>query len=157
MLPPSSSMPYAAKVKPPILPAGLVPREGLCELIVKDASATLVSLCAPAGFGKTTVMAQAQVRLTEMGVDTAWLTLDRADNDMLRFLASLSMAIAHLRPDPAVQGGATEVLDVLASLATPFLFFIDEFEFTHDRAFVQGMRQIIGRLPRRSRIVLGTR
>src|SRR6218665_1623318 len=157
MLPPSSSMPYAAKVKLPILPAGLGPREGLCELIVKDASATLVSLCAPAGFGKTTVMAQAQVRLSEMGVDTAWLTLDRADNDMLRFLTSLSMAIAHLRPEPAVQGGATGVLDVLASLSTPFVFFIDEFEVIHDRDFVHMMRQIVERLPRRSRIVLATR
>jgi LuxR family maltose regulon positive regulatory protein len=153
----SSSAPYAAKVKPPILPAGLVPREGLCELICNAGSATLVSLCAPAGFGKTTVMAQANARLREAGVDTAWLALDAADNDMLRFLASLTKAIAHLRPDSGGQGGTTEALEILSALSAPFVFFIDEFELVHDRDVIQLMRQIVERLPRRSKVVLASR
>lgn len=153
----SSAAPYAAKVKPPILSPGLVSRDVLCELIVKASSATLVSVCAPAGFGKTTVMAQAHARLSEQGVDAAWLTLDAADNDMLRFLDSLSMAVAHLRPEPNTPVGGTAVLEMLASLATPFVLFIDEFEVIHDRDLVQVLRQIVERLPRRSRIVLATR
>ena len=153
----SLSAPYAAKAKPPVLPAGLVPRLGLCEAICNGSAATLVSLCAPAGFGKTTVMAQAQAHLAETGLDTAWLTLDRTDNDVLRFLASVAMAIAHLRSDAALQAGPTEALDLLASLTTPFVLFIDEFEVIHDRDVINLMRQIVERLPRRSKIVLASR
>jgi LuxR family maltose regulon positive regulatory protein len=149
--------PPAAKFKPPILTPGMVPRSALCERICNAPAASLVMLCAPAGFGKTTVMAQACARFAEADVDTAWLTLDRADNDILRFLASLTMAISQLRPDPGTEPTATEAIDILASHSAPFVLFVDEFEVIQDRDVVDLMRQIIERLPRRSKIVLGSR
>ena len=49
-------------------------------------AARLVLVRAPAGFGKTTAMVQVRDQLEEKGVATAWLTLDRADNDVPRSL-----------------------------------------------------------------------
>jgi LuxR family maltose regulon positive regulatory protein len=158
MLKPSSPLPaYAAKVRPPVLPAGLVPRTALCELICNAPAASLVLLCAPAGFGKTTLMAQACARLEDGGVDTAWLTLDAADNDTLRFLGSLAVAVAQLRPDPGAHAGTMEAMDILAAHPNPLVLFVDEFEVIKDPDVIHLMRQILERLPRRSRVVLGSR
>jgi LuxR family maltose regulon positive regulatory protein len=49
---------------------------------------TLVS--APAGFGKTTLLAQ---WLAESGIPTAWLSLDAGENDLARFLAYIVAAV----------------------------------------------------------------
>ncbi|WP_077036619.1 helix-turn-helix transcriptional regulator, partial [Pelomonas sp. KK5] len=158
MLKPSSLSPaYAAKIRPPVLPAGLVPRLALCEQICNANAASLVLLSAPAGFGKTTLMAHARARLEEAGVDTAWLALDPADNDTLRFLGSLTAAISHLRPDPGADASTMEAMDMLAAHPNPLTFFIDEFEVIKDPDVIHLVRQIIERLPRRSKIVLGSR
>ncbi len=44
---------------------------------------------APAGFGKTTLVVD---WLKQIDHPTAWLSLDEADNDLLRFLAYLAAA-----------------------------------------------------------------
>ena len=83
------------KVTVAVHDASQVARAGLCETICRGAG-QLVLVRAPAGFGKTTAMMQARVRLEDAGVATAWLTLDRADNDVSRFLNCLDTAVRQL-------------------------------------------------------------
>jgi LuxR family maltose regulon positive regulatory protein len=52
---------------------------------------TLVS--APAGFGKTTLLAQ---WIAESGLPAAWLSLEAEDNDPTRFLSYLIAALQTL-------------------------------------------------------------
>ena len=72
----------ASKLSPP-LTHSLVPRPEIHErLFEAGASAKLVLLSAPPGFGKTSLMAQHHALLRAKGVRVSWLTLGQADNDM---------------------------------------------------------------------------
>jgi LuxR family maltose regulon positive regulatory protein len=117
----------------------------------------MVLVRAPAGFGKTTAMIQAHARLEEAGVDTAWLTLDRADNDASRFLASLAMATAHMTMYPGAPSAPLDTIALLALHTSPFVLFLDEFESIQESAVLNLMREIIDQLPRGSQIVIGSR
>ena len=55
-----------SKFNPPAHDASQVARAGLCETICRGAG-QLVLVRAPAGFGKTTAMMQARVRLEDAG------------------------------------------------------------------------------------------
>jgi LuxR family transcriptional regulator, maltose regulon positive regulatory protein len=82
---------HSRLMRPP--PRRSVPRERLLARLA-DAEAHLVLLSAPAGFGKTTLLAawcHALVAADEAAV--AWLTLDPGDNDPSRFLAYLHAAL----------------------------------------------------------------
>ena len=146
-----------AKVNPPAVLAEHVPRAVLIDMVCSASTARLVVLRAPAGFGKTTVMSQARARLEELGVETAWLTLDRADNDVSRFMVSLAQAVGRLSADGGMPSTSLETLEVLASHTEPFVFFLDDFEIVQETDVVHLLHEIVERLPRRSRIVLGSR
>ncbi len=57
----------------------LVPRPRVSELIGRAAGATLTLVSAPAGFGKTTLIAELATRAD--GARVAWLSLEADDSD----------------------------------------------------------------------------
>jgi LuxR family maltose regulon positive regulatory protein len=84
---------------PPTRPE-LVSRPRLIERLNAGLDRKLTVICAPAGFGKTTLasewltslrLAAAQEGQNVRG--TAWLSLDESDNDPTRFLAYLIVAL----------------------------------------------------------------
>jgi LuxR family transcriptional regulator, maltose regulon positive regulatory protein len=85
----------STKLHVPRLPVRLVPRARLIERLTQGLSQTLILLCAPAGFGKTTLLAQF---LAACGLPAAWLSLDAEDNDPQRFLSSLLAALQSRDP-----------------------------------------------------------
>ena len=60
---------------------------------VLDGIFPVVVVAAPAGYGKSTLMARWHARLLERGVSCAWLSLDEDDNDATRFLRHLITAL----------------------------------------------------------------
>ena len=87
------------KLFPPVRSENLVENPELQKLIDASEHASLILVRAPAGFGKTTFMYQWQQQLKRRGRDTAWLTLDEADNEPSCFLAYLFAAIQQAIPD----------------------------------------------------------
>src|SRR3954470_2506558 len=77
----------------------LVSRPALLDRLATLPALTLVS--APAGFGKTTLLAEwiAHNGRCEPDVRVAWLSLDDGDNDPSRFLAYVVAALKTLDPD----------------------------------------------------------
>jgi LuxR family transcriptional regulator, maltose regulon positive regulatory protein len=71
------------KLWPPAVRGGLVPRAGLQSLLEVGLGAKLCLVEAPAGFGKTTLLAQ--WRAAAGGGRVAWVSLDEGDNDPTRF------------------------------------------------------------------------
>ena len=74
----------------------MIPRACLIERLnaALDGKATLV--CAPAGYGKTTLVSE-WVQTSERSI--AWLTLDEGDNELTVFVSSLLAALQTVFPD----------------------------------------------------------
>ena len=78
-----------AKLRPPTLRQGLITRPALVNRLRREAP-PVVSVVAPAGYGKTTLVAQwAAVEPRPV----AWLTIDARDNDPVVLLAHVVAAL----------------------------------------------------------------
>src|ERR1700754_1060431 len=90
----------AAKSSPPAIRAQLIERAALVEILSAEPSRKLTLLSAPAGWGKTTLLAQWVI-----GADDrrrcGWLPLDASDNDPARFWACAMMALREASPGVA--------------------------------------------------------
>lgn len=146
----------AAKLGPLVQRAGEVRRKHLAQRLAEAGAARLVVVRAPAGFGKTTAMVQLRDLLEDRGVSSAWLTLDRADNDVSRFLANLAAAIDPLEIEhrPGVPAGP---LELLASATSPVAVFLDDFELIREGGVNGLVREMIEHLPRDGLLVIGSR
>ncbi len=82
------------KLRPPPLRGGLIERAHLVRRPL-DAAASIVVVRAPAGYGKTTVLAQYAVAAARPLV---WLSLDEADDDPVLLLLELATALARVAP-----------------------------------------------------------
>jgi LuxR family maltose regulon positive regulatory protein len=90
----------ATKLYLPRLQPGFVPRPRLVDRLDEALARGLVLVCAPAGFGKTVLLAD-WVRQSRRPV--AWLSLDAGDNDPARFWRHATAALDRARPGIAEQ------------------------------------------------------
>jgi len=147
----------STKLNPPVLQPHQVVRDAVCQQVLQSAGVKLVLVRAPAGFGKTTAMVQARQALADAGTDTAWLTLDRADNDLPRFLRGLHAALLQIVVDAPASEAPLDLLEALARHEAPFALFLDDFELITEPAVLGLVREMLDRLPRGGRLVLGSR
>ena len=78
------------KLHLPFVMPGLVPRPRLQARITEGLCGPLTLISAPAGFGKTTLVASC---ITGCGIPIAWLSLDKNGNQAGRFLSYLVAAL----------------------------------------------------------------
>src|SRR3954452_19852423 len=133
----------ATKLHPPRPRRRLVQRARLLDRLHADGGETprLVLVAAPAGFGKTTLLAQWLAAGENAQRRVAWLALDRGDADLRQFLTGLVAAIQTVEPEAGVdalallEAGATTPADaVLVSLindhdvlAGPMVVALDDY------------------------------
>lgn len=84
-----------SRLAPPQLSAVLLARPGLSALLHTGLGKRLLSVTAPAGYGKTTALAQFVAQAGQLGVMAAWLSLEEEDNDPLIFFRYLAAALHH--------------------------------------------------------------
>ena len=113
----------------------LVQRPRLLESLDAGLSGKVTLVSAPAGFGKTTLVSE---WIRNCGHPTAWLSLDRNDNDLSRFLIYLIAALQHIDP-----GIGTDVQAVLEESLPP-----------HVEILLTRLIREMERLPGKSIIVL---
>ena len=85
----------ATKLYMPVSRPGLVPRPRLLARLDEGLARGLVLVCAPAGYGKTVLLADWARR---GGHPIAWLSLDAGDNDPARFWRHAVAALDRARP-----------------------------------------------------------
>ena len=98
-----------AKLWRPRARPGSIRRSSLIEQLRRNASRPIVSVVAPAGYGKTTLLAQWAER---NGHTFAWVSVDEADNDPKVLLTYVAEALN------AVEPVGERVFDALASPAS---------------------------------------
>lgn len=85
----SSSRVLRSKLMPPTLHEDSIERPRLVQRL-RDADAALWLVSAPAGYGKSTLVVQA---LQGFAGHVGWVSLDRVDNDAVRFWAHVAAAV----------------------------------------------------------------
>jgi LuxR family maltose regulon positive regulatory protein len=156
------------KFHPPIAHGGLVPRVRLSELIERGASATLTLVSAPAGFGKTTVMAELAGRADDRHV--AWLSLEPSDDDPVTFWTYVVEAIDRAAPDVVsaaqsylatgrgtVEIAVTTLLNGLAAADADVVLVLDDVHVIESPAIHEQLGYFLDHLPARAHLVMGTR
>jgi LuxR family transcriptional regulator, maltose regulon positive regulatory protein len=138
---------------------------------VLDGVFPVVVVAAPAGYGKSTLMARWHSRLLERGASCSWLSLDEDDNDAARFLrhliAALQKASAHIGKDVAEDliadfaSGSRSVLEAiagdLAQVQHRIVLFLDDLQLV-EAPEVRGILDwLINYAPRSLQYVIGTR
>ena len=138
---------------------------------VLDGIFPVVVVAAPAGYGKSTLMARWHARLLERGVSCAWLSLDEDDNDAARFLrhliAALQKASAHIGKDVAEDliadfaSGSRSVLEAiagdLAQVQHRIVLFLDDLQLVEGPEVRGILDWLINYAPRPLQYVIGTR
>ena len=111
----------ATKLYVPRPPSHLVARPRLAQALADGRAGALVLVSAPAGFGKTALLAG---WIRGRGRPAGWLSLDAGDNDPARFWRYVGAALERVRPGtlgqaariPGVTPAAIAVLDVYLSV-----------------------------------------
>src|SRR5512139_3537241 len=84
------------KLYRPPLPADWVPRPHLLDRLSQQRQRTITLVSAPAGFGKSTLLA---AWLERCDWRSTWLSLDGGDNDLATFLSYAVAAVRTLFPE----------------------------------------------------------
>ena len=99
----------ASKLHRPLIRPETVRRSSLVERLARSGPCPVVSVVAPAGYGKTTLLSQWAER---DGQAFAWVSVDEADNDPKVLLSYVAEAL------DAVEPIGERVFDALASPAS---------------------------------------
>lgn len=138
--------------------AEFVPRPQLIESLQQGIVRPLTLVTAPAGFGKSSLVASWALQANRA---VAWLALEEADNDTDRFWYYLVAALqAHLptqgaaifnalqAPQPPAQAVLlTLLVNELANLAQPLVMVLDDYHLITEMTIHQGMIFLLDHLP----------
>ncbi|MED5612043.1 MULTISPECIES: LuxR C-terminal-related transcriptional regulator [Pseudomonas] len=119
--------------------------------------ARLVLVCAPAGFGKTTLLAQAERLLAGRGERTFWVNCSDSDYQPELFLDSLLQGLREGIAEPAGDNGLGALLGLLEACPLNCNLFLDQVELALSPEVERLLEQLARRLPSGCRLLLGSR
>ncbi len=162
---------------PPLRP-NFVPRPRLIERLNQGLQPghKLTLISAPAGFGKTTLITDWVQRSKEKGegmANVAWLSLDKNDNDPIRFLTYFAAALNRVNPSfgqeiqamlSSSQPGAMEpfisaiINDIAAAgVGAPIVLILEDYHFINSPAIQAGLDFLLDHLPHHMHLVMTSR
>jgi LuxR family transcriptional regulator, maltose regulon positive regulatory protein len=154
--------------------AGLVPRPRLSEQLDRGAGGRLLLVSAPAGFGKTTMLAEwlatAPAGLGE-GRAAAWLSLDRDDNNPTSFWTYLIAALRTVAPGvgaseltllashqpPPIHLVLTTLLNDLGATGYDIVLVLDDYHLIDSHDVQDAMTFMLDHMPPRLHVVIASR
>jgi LuxR family maltose regulon positive regulatory protein len=167
-----------AKIAVPQLPPELVVRAGLRADLDAAGSADVALVCAPAGYGKTMLLADWAHAGTGSDrsdrsdrSDIAWVSLDRDDNDPKRLWTAVVAALAACPSVPpgsrlhapwVWQPGAqpeflAELTDAVQQLPRPIRLILDDVHELVDPVALHGLQTLLRNRPTGFQLVLSSR
>jgi LuxR family maltose regulon positive regulatory protein len=165
---PKADLLIRTKLRPPLTRPGLVPRPRLQEQIAQGLRGPLTLVTAPAGFGKTTLVASC---IAGCGLPTAWLSLDKNDDQEWRFLSYLVAALtdADVRVggeaaqllaaarQPSPEAVLTSLINDLEATGRDIVLVLDDYQFISQPAVHGAMTFLVEHCPATLHLVIATR
>ena len=146
----------------------LISRARLLNRLNVGLSGNVTLISAPAGFGKTTLIAQ---WIQSIERPTAWLSLDEHDNEFRAFVQSLTAALQSALPDafhgigslfeaprfPSAKYIVPLLINDLADLPDDLMLVLDDYHLIRTREIHNLLDQLIEHLPPQLHLVLISR
>ncbi len=159
------------KLYVPKLRRGLVARPRLSERLRRGAQSKLTLISAPAGFGKTTLLAEWLTADDSDQRAVAWLSLDRADNQPASFWTYLITALQTVAPGvgasalavvqapqpPPIETALAMLLNDLGAATTDVALVLDDYHVIETHEVHDGMAFLIEHLPPQMHLLIATR
>ena len=156
-----------SKLRPPAPRHTTIERPRLADLLLDESGPRIVTMIAPPGYGKTTLLAQ---WLASDSRPVAWLSLDELDNDPAVLLSYLAASLNRIGPiDDAIRTGisaprqrilATAVPRLASELhrwARPAVLMIDDAHHLTDRTSLDALTGLLDHLPPGFRVAIAAR
>jgi LuxR family transcriptional regulator, maltose regulon positive regulatory protein len=156
-----------SKLAIPSLRPSLLSRAGLVNRLLAAGEARVISIAAPAGYGKTTLLAQWAERDPR---PFAWISLEQRDDDPVAFLTYIASALDGIAPVQAsVFRGAAAAGDslwatalprlcaALAAMPEPLVLVLDDVHELHHPDCVDALEPLSKHLTAGSQLVLSGR
>ena len=156
-----------SKLRRPLTRAGTIRRSLLIERLARDDSRPIVSVVAPPGYGKTTLLSQWAER---NGQAFAWVSVDEQDNDPRVLLSYVAKALDAVQP---VDGRVFDALaspvssvpgmvvprvgTAFASMTAPVALVLDDVHALHNSECRAALSVLADHVPGGSRLVLAGR
>src|SRR5688572_18060548 len=161
---------FTLKTTPPRVPRNALEREALQRVWDQVKDRTAIALIAPAGFGKTTLLAQWRRRWLEEGALVAWLSADVQD-DPARFTMGLLHAFHSASGCPAFEAllkqfaaesdqdidALTELLAEVVHLGKETVLIVDDAERLPGASVTKSLQYLLHNAPANLRVVIGSR
>ena len=160
----------ATKLHVPRLRPGVVPRSQLVARLVAGRECKLTLVCAPAGWGKSTLLSEWHASSDETR-SFAWLSLDPADHDPVRFWNYAIGALRSVRPGfgaapaAALRSAGPDLVDVvvtplineLAALPEPLVLVLDDYHLVRAEPIHASLAFLLRHLPDTLHLAIASR
>ena len=156
------------KLNTPSVPSKLVPRQRLIEQLDAGMDRKLTLVSAPTGFGKTTLLSE---WIASCDRPTAWIALDKGDNDPARFWAYVVAALQRVHPgigrdlQAAIQSPPplriesllADLINEVAAEPSPFILVLDDYHVITSQQVNDAMIYLVDNLPPPMHLVISSR
>lgn len=162
----------ASKLVPPVRDARAISRAAFLGKALEDLPrARLITVVAPAGSGKSSLMTELHRAMVDRHIPASWLGLDAEDNDpatfALYFITSMNEIEEGFARDELTALRANPVRDFdslfeslchrLSARTTPAVIFLDDFQHISDVRIVRFLNRLISHLPRHLSLAIAGR
>ena len=156
------------KLQAPHAHGGLTPRPHLTARLQAGLDGTLTLICAPAGFGKTTLLSE---WLAEYEPIVAWLSLDPGDNTPVRFFKHLIAAIQtvhttsgessqvalHSASVPPYRPLLVALINEITALPQPLVLALDGYHLITSETIHHSIGFLLDNRPQQLHLVIASR
>lgn len=146
----------------------ILPRPRLASILNQGLQSKLIFISAPAGYGKSTLLAEWALGLDH---NPCWISLDPADNDLVRFwrcmIASIDTVYSGFeeRTFPVLnmlypsdyEQAVNVILNELHQLEQPFVLILDDFHFLTEKNLISAFSYFIDYLPENVHLAVSSR
>ena len=159
------------KLYVPRLRRGQVARPRLTERLDRGLGRRLTLVSAPAGFGKTTLLAEWLASLADDAPAPAWLSLDPRDRDPTTFWSYVIAALQMVAPGvgatsgpllrepqpPPIRSILDSLLNELSATSDPLVLVLDDYHLVDAQDIHDGVAFVLDHLPTQVHVVIATR
>ncbi|MFD0676342.1 MULTISPECIES: LuxR C-terminal-related transcriptional regulator [unclassified Paenibacillus] len=157
------------KISLPAFRENLLVRKRLIRTITQGLQGRLTTVCAPAGFGKSTLVSQ---WIHQCEHSTAWVSLDETDNDLIRFWryimealtaindSELGVRLSYLTPLlPSLSENTfiDALINELCTVSSPIVLVLDDYHEISRQPIHDSLSYFIDYLPQHLHVIIASR